>query len=136
MKIGKNFEESAGGIITLSKFKCSLCNNNYYFLKTVKTKKGNEQYCNFCYAIVNGWEKPLSTSRGSLSSISNNMNASASLTRSSLISGMSGIMLMISGIAFIFFSIGSEGANLISFAFGSGTSVAGFILFRRFISTT
>lgn len=139
IKLGSNFEESSGGLITLPKLRCTLCNNSYYFLKNVKTEKGKEQYCNFCYAIVNSGERSLSNntvSSANITHISSNTDASKKpLARPSLVTGMTGIMLMISGFIFALFSIGSEGGNLISFIFGTGTSMAGFILFRRFILT-
>lgn len=141
IKIGKNFEESIGGNLTLPKLKCSLCSNNYYFLKCVKTKKGNEQYCNFCQAIPVNEERAsnggsvhssrINSSDGDNDSSSNPPKLPPS--RVSLISGLIGVMLMISGFVFTFFNMESDGANLMRFVFGSATSLAGFILFRRFM---
>lgn len=143
IKIGKNFEESIGGNLTLPKLKCSLCCNNYYFLKCVNTKKGNEQYCNFCQAILVNEERAsnggsVHSSRINSSDSDSDSDSSSIPPRSpplrvSLISGLIGVMLMIIGFVFTFFNMESDGANLMRFVFGSATSLAGFILFRRFM---
>ena len=126
IKVGKNFEESTTGTTTLERHQCSLCKNQFFFLQgteKVGSRRG-DQYCKFCLdVVVNG---------GSIQGNKQDaMGTRAPMPRSAIISGATGIMLMIAGLIFTFVNTPGQGGNLISVLFGSATTAAGFLLFRK-----
>jgi hypothetical protein len=119
IKIGKNFEESTTGTTTLTRQQCSLCKNEFYFLRGPQGKK----YCNFCQDVVAKGE-PMPTVSGA-------PQGTKQMPRSTMIAGARGIILMAAGLIFTFITTPGEGGNMLSVLFGSATTVAGFLLFRK-----
>ena len=119
-KIGKSFEDSEGGILTLPKFNCSICKNQLFF--PVSQKSGNVQqwYCQYCFQMTNGGKQLQVADR-----------PTNPIPKSNVIAGATGVGLMAAGLIFSFLTLGEEGANMLSFLFGTGTSVAGFVIFRK-----
>lgn len=126
IKVGKNFEESTTGTTTLERHHCSLCKSQFFFLQgteKVGSRRG-DQYCKFCLdVVVNGG--PMHGSRQDTQGIK------VPMPRSAIISGATGIVLMAAGLVFTFINTPDQGGNLISVLFGSATTVAGFLLFRK-----
>jgi hypothetical protein len=121
LKVGRNFEEAEGGIPTLPRFKCSTCKNEFFFTKSVKSGNTFELYCSFCYDMMNGGAQ--------ISSADNSPRTP--LPRSNILVGIVGLVLLVGGLIFSFLIIREEGANLLTFLVGTGTSIVGFIIFRK-----
>jgi hypothetical protein len=52
-KIAKNFDDSNTQITSLIKQKCSLCQNEFYFLREYEKKeKDSARYCSICFSTV------------------------------------------------------------------------------------
>ena len=53
-KLAKNFDDSNTEITSLIKQKCSLCQNEFYFLHEYEKKeKDSARYCSICFSTVN-----------------------------------------------------------------------------------
>lgn len=120
IKIGKNFEESRGGEITLPKHRCSICKNEFFFTHSIRSDNTLHSYCTFCYEVLNNGGKSMPLA-----------GSPTPLPRSNLLAGIVGLVLIAGGLIFSFFIIGEEGANLLTFMVGSITSILGFFVFRK-----
>ena len=126
IKVGKNFEESTTGTTTLERKECSLCKNQFFFLQgaeKVGSRRG-DQYCKFCLdVVVNGGPMPDSKRDAP--------GTKVPMPRPAIIAGATGIVLMVAGLLFTFINTPGQGGNLVSVLFGSATTAAGFLLFRK-----
>jgi hypothetical protein len=128
-KIAKNFNDSTTGITTLIKQKCSLCQNEFYFLReSEEEEKDNARYCSICFGTVRN-KVPISRldhlQDGSVKQIPKQV----------LITGTIGIVLMVGGLIFIFINTSPVGGDLVSILFASATTFTGFIILTKSIQS-
>jgi hypothetical protein len=129
-KIAKNFDDSNTGITSLIKQKCSLCQNEFYFLREFEKKeKDSARYCSICFSTVKNSKVPISRldqlQKGPVKQIPKQV----------LMAGTTGIVLMVGGLIFTFINTSPEGGDLVNILFGSATTFTGFIIITKSIQS-
>lgn len=129
-KIANNFDNSVTGTTTLTKQKCSLCQNGFYFLRELKKeKKDNARYCSICFGVARDSKVPI-TRLDRLEDGSKKL-----IPQKVLIARTTGIILMVGGLIFTFVNTSPEGGDLLSILFGSATTFTGFIILTKSIQS-
>ncbi len=129
-KIAKNFDDSTTGTTTLTKQKCSLCQNEFYFLReSEKEEKDNTRYCSICFGVVRDSKVPITRL------VRLRDGSKKQMPKQVLIAGTTGIILMVGGLIFTFISSSPEGGDLLSILFGSATTFTGFIILTKSIQS-
>ena len=132
IKIGKNLDESTTGGLTLPKHKCSLCKNEFYFLRSVSTRD-HVQVCYSCHdMVVNGEPLPQNmplTQEPLLQNMPLTHIARERMPKSIFFAGGTSIIMMAAGLAFALYN--AEGGSSFVFVLGSAATFMGFILFRK-----
>ncbi len=135
IKVGKNFESSDTGEVTLPRRECTMCRHGFYFLN----KRHEKLYCVSCFqAVTSGLPSARSPKlEGDQASVAEKLVRPlvvdpkyAPVRKYVIFVGGTGAIFMAAGLVFTFYFMATD-PGLFTFLYGSVTSVMGFILLRK-----
>jgi len=120
VKVGQDWDNH--GKITLPKRTCTLCESDFFFLKSAWQGKKQKHFCDVCYQVAISGVIVDKTNKG---------QAKGRLPVSMLIIGGLGALLMVLGLLFTLMGTPSGEMSLLNILFGATTTAVGFLLVRK-----
>ena len=120
VKVGKDWDDH--GKVTLPKHTCTLCESDFFFLKSAWQGKKQKKFCDVCYQVAIS---------GVILDKTNKGQTGGRLPVSMLIIGGLGALLMVLGLLFTLMSTPSGEMSLLNILFGATTTAVGFLLVRK-----
>lgn len=119
-KVGQDWDNH--GKVTLPKLTCTLCETDFFFLKSAWQGKKQKKFCDVCYQVAISGVIVDKTNKG---------QTGGRLPVSMLIIGGLGALLMVLGLLFTLMATPSGEMSLLNILFGATTTAVGFLLVRK-----